>query len=134
MVATRGGNAHERLGHEARNEAVLARHLGADLAVGRQPVAVPQDIVEHPVELELPGCVLVVTLNHIEPHGFRVRHDLHERGAQLFELVDVIAIRLGDAAIGAAVRAAFQPHHFRLGARSQMQTVVILLELVVDNA
>ena len=38
MAAIRG-IAHERLGHEARDQAALPRHLGADLAVGDQAVA-----------------------------------------------------------------------------------------------
>ena len=37
-VAAGSRNAHERLGHEAGDQVVLARDLGADLAVGGQPV------------------------------------------------------------------------------------------------
>ena len=56
------------LRHEAGDEAEFARDLGADLAIGRQPVAGAQRVVEREVELELAGRVLVVALDHVETH------------------------------------------------------------------
>ena len=68
VVAARRRHPHERLRHEARDEIVLARDLGADLAVGREAVRGTQRVVEHEVELELARCVLVVALDHVETH------------------------------------------------------------------
>ncbi len=73
---------------------MLARHLGADLTVGCEPIAVPQHVVEHPVELELAGGVLVIALDHVETHGACVFQHLHEHRAQALELVYVVAVRL----------------------------------------
>ena len=51
---------------------MLARDLGADLAVGGEAVRGAQGVVEGEVELQLPRCVLVVALDHVEPHRPRV--------------------------------------------------------------
>ena len=71
-MAARGRHAHEGLGHEAGDQVELARDLGADLPVGRQPVAGAQRLVEHEIQLELPGRVLVVALDHVEAHRARI--------------------------------------------------------------
>ena len=68
VVATRRRNAHERLGHETGEDAMLPRDLRADLPIGRQTVRVAQHIVEHPVQFELARCVLVIALDHVEAH------------------------------------------------------------------
>ncbi len=133
-VAAVGRHPHEGLGHEAGDEVVLARDLGADLAVGREAIAGAQAVVEGEVELELPRGVLVVPLDHVEPHEARVLDDLQEHRAQRLELIDVVAVGLGEAAGGLAVLAAFQPHHLGLHAVAQVQPVVLFLELVVDAA
>ena len=54
-----------------------ARHLGADLAIGRQTVGIAQHIVEHPVQFQLPRRVLVIALDHIEAHLAGIADDLH---------------------------------------------------------
>jgi hypothetical protein len=41
VVAAIGRDAHERLAHEAGDDAELARHLRADLAIGCEPVRGP---------------------------------------------------------------------------------------------
>ena len=123
---------HERLGHEAREGAEFPAHLPADLAVGREPVGGELRPVEHPVELELAGSVLVVTLDHVQAHRLPVLHDLVDERLELGELVDVVAVRLGLAVHGGrAVRLDLEPHHLRLGADPQMQPG-LLLELLVD--
>ena len=61
------GDAHERLRHEAREGALLAPDLLRDLAEGREVVGRALRAVEAEVQLDLPGRVLVVALDHVEP-------------------------------------------------------------------
>ena len=133
VVAAARRHPHEGLRHEAGDDAVLARDLGADLAIGGEPVGGPERVVVGEVELELAGRVLVVALDHVETHGLTVLDHLHEDRPELFELVDVVAVGLGHAAVGAAVRAALEPHHFGLGAVAHLHPV-LGLELVVNDA
>ena len=104
-VATVRGDPHEGLRHEAGDVAHLAADLGADLTISGQAIAGPQRVVEGEVQLQLTRRVLVVALDHVETHGLAVLDDLHEGRAQLLELVDVIAVRLRDAAGRAPVLA-----------------------------
>ena len=134
VVTTGSRHAHEGLGHEARDVSHLASHLRAYLPVSGEPIARSQSVVEGEVELQLPRRILVIALNHVEPHGLGVFDGLHEGRAQLLELIDVVAIRLGDATVRPAILAAFQPHHLGLGTVAQVQTLVLLLEGVVENA
>ena len=134
VVAARRRHAHERLRHEARDEVELARDLGADLAVCGESIRGAQRIVEREVELELAGRVFVVALDHVEAHRARVLDGAQIHRAQALELVDVVAVRIREAAVGLAVRAALEPHHLRLGAVTQVQPVVLGLELLVDSA
>ena len=69
VVAAVGRDAHERLGHEAREEPELATDLAADLAVGGEPVGGVLGRAEGEVELELARRVLVVALDHVETHA-----------------------------------------------------------------
>ena len=112
---------------------MLARHLRADLAVGGEPVAGAQRVVEGEVELELARRVLMVALDHVEAHGLGVLDDAEEDGTQLLELVDVVAVGLGYASRGLAVLAALEPHHLGLGAVTHLEAVAVL-ELLVDEA
>ena len=82
---------------------MLPCDLGAYLAVGSEAVAVAQHVVKHGVQLQLARCIFMVALDNIEAHGLRVFNDLHVGRPQLFELVDVIAVGLGDAAGGLAI-------------------------------
>src|SRR5665811_310416 len=93
-----------------------------------------RQVVEHPVQLKLTGRVLVVALDHVEAHLAGILHDLHVDRAQALELVDVVAIRIGVAAIRLAVLILLQPHHLGLGAHAQLQTVVLCLEILVEAA
>ena len=111
---------------------MLAGHLGADLAIGGEPVGGPERVVEGEVELELAGRVLVVALNHVEAHGLGILDHPHEDRPELLELVDVVAVGLGDAAVGLAVRAALEPHHLGLGAVAHLHPVLGLELLVKD--
>ena len=133
MVAAIGRDAHEGLAHEAGDDVELARHLRADLAIGGQPVGGPQRVVIGEVELELAGRILVIALDHVEAHLAAIVDDPHIDGAQALELVDVIAIGIGIAAVRLAVLVLLEPHHLRLGAVPKLEPV-ILLELVVDAA
>ena len=76
----------------------------------------------------------MIPLNHVEPHRPRVLDDPEVHRPQALELVDVVAVGVGETAVGLAVRAALEPHHLRLGAVAKVQPVVIGLELVVDPA
>ena len=127
-------HAHERLRHEAGDEVVLARDLGADLAVRGEPVRGAQRVVEGEVELELSRRVLVVALDHVETHRPGVLDHPQVDEAQALELVDVVAVGVGEPAVRLAVGAALEPHHLRLGAVAQVQPVVLGLELLVDAA
>ncbi len=83
MVAAVGGDAHERLAHEAGDDVELARHLGADLTVGRQAIGGAQRVVIVEVELDLTGRVLVIALDHVEAHLAAVLDDPHVDGPRL---------------------------------------------------
>ena len=132
VVAARGRDPHEGLGHEAGDEVVLARDLGADLAVGGEAVRGAQRVVEREVEFQLPRRVLVVALDHVEPHRPRVLDGPQVHRPQALELVDVVAVGVREPAVGLAVRAALEPHHLRLGAVAQVQPAVLGLELLMD--
>ncbi len=132
-MAAIGRDAHEGLRHEAGDDAELAGHLCADLAVGGQPVGGAQRVVEGEVELELTRRILVVALDHVEAHLAAIFDDPQIDGSQALELVDVIAVRIRVAAVRLAVLVLLQPHHLGLGAVPQLQPVV-LLELLVDAA
>jgi hypothetical protein len=65
-------DARERLGHEARQQAVLAPDGGAHLAVGGDVVGRPDRTVEAEVQLELAGGVLVIAVAHVQPERLAV--------------------------------------------------------------
>ena len=69
VVAPIGRDTHERLGHEAGEQAELTPDLFADLPVGRETVGRILGRAEGEVELQLAGRVLVVALDHVQPHG-----------------------------------------------------------------
>ena len=112
MVAV-GRDPGERLRHERAQQAVLARDGGADLAVGGDVVGGADRAVEAEVELELAGGVLVVAVAHVEAHPLAVVDHVEQHRTQLLELVDVVAVGLGDA-LGGAVLAPAHPHHLGL--------------------
>ena len=104
------------------NDVQLAADLPADLAERREVVRRLLGPVEVEVELDLAGRVLVVALDHVEPERLPVLDHLVDDRLQLAELVDVVAVRLRDAAdVGRAVRLQVQPHHLGLGAGAEMQ-------------
>ena len=133
VVAAIGRDAHEGLAHEAGDDVELARHLGADLAVGRQPVGRPQRIVIGEIELELAGRILVIALDHVEAHLAAIVDDAEIDRTQALELIDVIAIRIGIAAGRLAVLVLLEPHHLGLGTVPELEPM-LLLEQVVDAA
>src|SRR5689334_16887994 len=98
-MAAIGRHPHEGLAHEAGDDAEFARDLCADLPVGRKTVSGPQRIVESEIELELAGGVLMIPLDHVEAHLPAVFDYAHIDRAQALELVDVVAIRIGIAAV-----------------------------------
>ena len=75
----------------------------------------------------------MIALDHVEAHLPAIIDHAHIDGPQALELVDVIAIRIGIAAVRLAVLVLLQPHHLRLGAVPELKPV-LLLELVVDAA
>ena len=78
----------------------LAADLLADLAVCREVVGGLLGAVEAEVQLQLPGRVLVVALDHVEPHRLPVLDHLVDDRLKLRELVDVVAVRLRHALDG----------------------------------
>ena len=73
----------------------------------------------------------MVTLNHVKAHGDGVVVNPEPDVRELLELVDVIAVGFGEAAIGPAVFALAQPHHLGLRAGPQVEPG-LGLELGVD--
>ena len=124
-------HARERLRHEGRQEAVLAAHRGADLAVGGDVVGRLDGAVEAEVQLELAGGVLVVAVGHVEAELLAVFDDVEEHRTQFLELVDVVAVGLGDALGQRAVLGLLEPHHLGLDA-DQEAVAELLLELRHD--
>src|SRR6476619_7878717 len=102
-MAAIGRDAHERLAHEAGDDAELARDLRADLAISGEPVGGPHRIVDGEIELELPGRILMIALDHVEAHLPAIVDDPHIDGPQALELIDMITIRIRIAAVGLAV-------------------------------
>ena len=122
VVAAVGRDAHERLRHEARERVELAPDLAADLPEGGEVVGGALGAVEVEVELDLAGRVLVVALDHVEPERLAVLDHLVDDRLQLAELVDVVAVRLRDAAdVGRAVFLQVEPHHLGLGAGAKVE-------------
>ena len=97
VVVPVGRDARERLGHEARQQAVLAPDGGADLAVGGDVVGRLDRAVEAEVQLELAGGVLVVAVAHVEPERLAVLDHVEQHRTELLELVDVVAVGLRHA-------------------------------------
>ncbi len=133
VMATGRRDAHEGLRHEAGDQVEFARDLRADLAVRGESIGRAQAIVIHPVELELTRRVLVIALDHVETHGARVLDRTHEHGTQRLELVDVIAVGLGESPVRQAVCALFEPHHLGLAAVAKVQSLVGLLEGLMND-
>ncbi len=131
-MATVGRHSHERLGHEAGEQVELPADLSAHLAVGGEPIGRLFRRVEGEVELELPGRILVVALDHLESHQSRVLDDPVDDRLQLGELVDVVAVGLRlplDRRRSVGVRP--EPHHLGLTAHHERQPGVGG-ELVMD--
>ena len=103
VVVAVGRDAGERLRHERRQEAVLAADRGADLAVRGDVVGGLHRAVVAEVELELAGRVLVVAVAHVEAHPLPVLDHVEQHRTQFLELVDVVAVGLGDALGGAVL-------------------------------
>ena len=97
VVVAVGRDAGERLRHERRQQVVLAADGGAHLAVGGDVVGGAQRAVEAEVQLELAGGVLVVAVAHVEAEPLAVVDDVEQHRTELLELVDVVAVGLGDA-------------------------------------
>ena len=93
MAAIRG-HSHERLGHEAGDHSHFAGHLTTDLAICGQAVGIAQAVIVHPIQFQLTRRILVIALDHIEPHSLGVFDNFHERRSKAFELVDMVAIGL----------------------------------------
>ena len=131
VVVAVGRHARERLGHERRQQVVLAPDGRADLPVRRDVVRRLDRAVEAEVQLELAGRVLVVAVAHVEAEGLAVLDDVEEDRTKLLELVDVVAVGLRDALRHLAVARLAQPHHLRLDADEEVQPE-LLLELRDD--
>ncbi len=131
-VTAVGRDAHERLRHEAGEDAELATDLFRDLAERREVVRGLLCAVEAEVELDLARRVLVVALDHVEPELLPVLHHLVDDRLELGELVDVVAVGLGDAFDrGLAIGAQLEPHHLGLHPRPQVHARPSL-ELLLD--
>src|SRR5690349_1656509 len=94
VMAAVARDAHERLRHEAGEHTELAADLLADLPEGRKVVRRALGAVEAEVQLDLPGRILVVPLNHVEAERLAVLDHLVDDRLELRELVDVVAVRL----------------------------------------
>ena len=131
-MTTRGRHPHEWLGHKACDQVVFARDLGTDLSIGREAIGVAGDIIEGPVELKLPGRVLMVTLDHVQSHGVTILDHLHKHRTQRLELIDVVAVGVRETTVRLAVRAALEPHHLGFGTNTEIHVVLVLKLLVKD--
>ena len=131
VVVSVCGDTGERLRHEAREQVVLASDGGADLTVCGDVVSGAQWTVEAEVQLELAGRVLVIAVAHVEAERLPVVDHVEQHRTQLLELVDVVAVGLGDAGRRRAIVAAPQPHHLGLDADQELEPE-LLLELVRD--
>ena len=131
VVVAVGRHAGERLGHEGRQQVVLAADRGAHLAVGGDVVRGAQRAVKAEVELELAGGVLVVAVAHVQAQRLAVLDHVEQHRTQLLELVDVVAVGLGDALGLLALAGLAQPHHLGLDADEEL-VAELLLELVGD--
>ena len=121
VVVSVGRHARERLGHERRQQAVLAGHRGADLPVGGDVVRGADRAVVAEVELELAGGVLVVAVAHVEAHPLAVIDDVEQHRTQFLELVDVVAVGLGHTLRVGLGLAAAHPHHLGLDSNHEVE-------------
>ncbi len=105
---------------------MLAPDGRADLAVGRDVVGGAQRPVEAEVQLELAGGVLVVAVAHVEAERLAVFDDVEQHRTQLLELVDVVAVGLGDALGHLAVGGPLEPHHLGLDPDQELVAELLL--------
>ena len=119
-------NTHEGLGHEAGNQVVLSRYLGANLPVGRKPVWITHYIIKSPVQLKLTGSIFVITLNHVQSHCMTVLNYLQEYRSQRLKLIYMVAIWFWKTTIGFSIFSSLEPHHFRLSTHTEIHFVLIL--------
>ena len=87
--------------------------------------------VEAEVELELAGGVLVVAVAHVEAELLAVVDHVEQHRTELLELVDVVAVGLGDSLGLRALGTALEPHHLGLDPDQEL-IAELLLELVGD--
>jgi hypothetical protein len=71
----------------------------------------------------------VVAVAHVQPQRLAVLHDVQQHRTQFLELVDVVAVGLGDSLGRLAVAGLAQPHHLGLDADEEL-IAELLLELV----
>ena len=76
--------------------------------------------VEAEVQLELAGRVLVVAVAHVEAERLAVLDHVEQHRTELLELVDVVAVGLGDALGRRAVLGLLEPHHLGLDADQEL--------------
>ncbi len=126
MVVPVRRHARERLRHERGQQPVVAAHRRADLPVGGDVVGGAHRPVVAEVQLELTGGVLVVAVAHVEPHPLPVIDHVEQHRTQFLELVDVVAVGLGDAlGLGLGLAAA-HPHHLRLDPDDEVEAELLL--------
>ena len=110
---------------------MLAPDRGTHLAVRRDVVGGPNRPVETEVQLELARRVLVVAVAHVEAEPLAPVDHVEQHRTELLELVDVVAVGLGDALELGAVLGLLEPH--RLGLDPDQELVAeLLLEVVRD--
>ena len=129
-----GADVHVEGRHVLQVVGAAASHLGTEDG---------DPVVDGPLE----GAVLPVEVHaeiepvrdlsrhgqadHVEPHLAAIIDDAQVDWTQALELIDVIAIGIRVTARGLAVLVLLEPHHLRLGAVTQFESMV-LLELLVD--
>ncbi len=131
VVGAVRGDARERLRHERRDDPVVARDRGADLAVRREVVGRADRPVEEEVQLELARRVLVVAVGRADPQPLAVVDHVEDDRAELLELADVVAPRLREPLGLVRVVRLLEPHHLRLDP-AQERVAELGLDLVHD--
>ena len=105
--------AHERLRHERRDQAVLARDDPADLTVGPEVVDVCEGRRGDLIHLDL-RLVLRVRVADLQAHRAAVLEQVDHDRLELLEVRDLVEAERIGGVLERAVRLLAEPHHLRL--------------------
>ena len=122
--------AHERLRHERRDQAVLARDDPADLPVGEEVVGIRERRVRGLVDLDL-RPVLRVRVRDPEPHPAAVLEQVEHDRLELLEVGDLVERPGVGRVLELAGLLASQPHELRLDADEHVRARLPAKRLLV---